>query len=134
MSLGVKRMFWLEVKVVYTWTVGTTQLYNSCHPSCAGILNFTQLHLHSTKATPCKLLYSLLLCVCAKTYESQCSNHVSYCHVALFAAQQLLDDLYAKLKQLELAVKTQQPDFAGVRVADCLKRVANLELLQVGWP
>eukprot|EP00879_Flechtneria_rotunda_P021511 GHRR01022672.1.p1 GENE.GHRR01022672.1~~GHRR01022672.1.p1 ORF type:complete len:159 (+),score=57.03 GHRR01022672.1:879-1355(+) len=47
------------------------------------------------------------------------------------AAEQLLSDLYAKLKQLELAVKTQQPDFAGVRVADALKGVADLELLEV---
>eukprot|EP00879_Flechtneria_rotunda_P020654 GHRR01021733.1.p1 GENE.GHRR01021733.1~~GHRR01021733.1.p1 ORF type:complete len:353 (+),score=128.68 GHRR01021733.1:879-1937(+) len=46
------------------------------------------------------------------------------------AAEQLLSDLYAKLKQLELAVKTQQPDFAGVRVADALKGVADLELLE----
>jgi hypothetical protein len=47
-------------------------------------------------------------------------------------AEQLLDELYAKLKQLELAVKTQQPDFVGVRIADSLKRIADLELLQVG--
>ncbi|KAF6262263.1 permease family-domain-containing protein [Scenedesmus sp. NREL 46B-D3] len=45
-------------------------------------------------------------------------------------AEQLLDELYAKLKQLELAVKTQQPDFVGVRIADSLKRIADLELLQ----
>uniref|UniRef100_A0A383V8B5 PPIase cyclophilin-type domain-containing protein n=1 Tax=Tetradesmus obliquus TaxID=3088 RepID=A0A383V8B5_TETOB len=45
-------------------------------------------------------------------------------------AEQLLDELFAKLKQLELAVKTQQPDFVGVRIADSLKRIADLELLQ----
>ena len=48
------------------------------------------------------------------------------------AAEALLDTLLTKLKQLELAVKTQQADFTGVRVADCLKAVANLELIQVG--
>ncbi|WIA35054.1 hypothetical protein OEZ86_003543 [Tetradesmus obliquus] len=45
-------------------------------------------------------------------------------------AEQLLDELFAKLKQLELAVKTQQPDFVGVRIADSLRRIADLELLQ----
>eukprot|EP00877_Chromochloris_zofingiensis_P007222 jgi/Chrzof1/2753/Cz11g28010.t1_CYP37 len=45
-------------------------------------------------------------------------------------AAQLLDLTYAKLKQLELAVKTQQPDFASVRVADVLKGVSELELLE----
>lgn len=34
--------------------------------------------------------------------------------------------------QLELAVKTQQADFVDVRVADALKQVSDLELLQVG--
>jgi hypothetical protein len=42
----------------------------------------------------------------------------------------LLDDTVAKLKQLELAVRTQQPDFAGVRVADVLKTVQKLEVLE----
>jgi hypothetical protein len=42
----------------------------------------------------------------------------------------LLDDTAAKLKQLELAVRTQQPDFAGVRVADVLKAVQRLEVLE----
>lgn len=48
-------------------------------------------------------------------------------------AAQLLDLTYAKLKQLELAVKTQQPDFASVRVADVLKGVSELELLEVSY-
>ena len=43
------------------------------------------------------------------------------------AAEALLDELFAKLKQLELAVKTQQPDFVGVRIADSLQRIAELE-------
>lgn len=34
--------------------------------------------------------------------------------------------------QLELAVKTQQADFVDVRVADALRQVSDLELLQVG--
>lgn len=33
--------------------------------------------------------------------------------------------------QLELAVKTQQADFTDVRVADALRQVSDLELLQV---
>lgn len=33
--------------------------------------------------------------------------------------------------QLELAVKTQQADFVDVRVADALKLVSDLELLEV---
>eukprot|EP00195_Chlamydomonas_chlamydogama_P006999 CAMPEP_0202892210 /NCGR_PEP_ID=MMETSP1392-20130828/1989_1 /ASSEMBLY_ACC=CAM_ASM_000868 /TAXON_ID=225041 /ORGANISM="Chlamydomonas chlamydogama, Strain SAG 11-48b" /LENGTH=381 /DNA_ID=CAMNT_0049576099 /DNA_START=237 /DNA_END=1383 /DNA_ORIENTATION=+ len=43
---------------------------------------------------------------------------------------ELADNLFAKLKQLELAVRTQQPDLAGLRVSEALKRVADLELLQ----
>lgn len=36
--------------------------------------------------------------------------------------------------QLELAVKTQQADFVDVRVADALRQVSDLELLEVcGW-
>jgi hypothetical protein len=35
------------------------------------------------------------------------------------------------LLQLELAVKTQQADFVDVRVADALKLVSDLELLEV---
>lgn len=48
----------------------------------------------------------------------------------LAAGNALLDDAEARLKQLELAIKTQQPDFAGVRVSDVLKAVARLEVLQ----
>lgn len=46
------------------------------------------------------------------------------------AGEQLLDAMFAKLKQLELAVKTQQADFVDVRVADALRQVSDLELLQ----
>ncbi len=42
----------------------------------------------------------------------------------------LLTQTETKLKQLELAVKTQQPDFAGVRVSEVLKAVQSLELLE----
>ncbi|KXZ48859.1 hypothetical protein GPECTOR_25g444 [Gonium pectorale] len=46
------------------------------------------------------------------------------------AAEGLLDTLTASLRKLELAVKTQQPDAVSIRVADALKAVADLELLQ----
>lgn len=46
-------------------------------------------------------------------------------------AEQLLTTLTAKLKQLELAVRTQQPDFASLRTAESLKLIGDLELLQV---
>lgn len=42
----------------------------------------------------------------------------------------LLDAAYASLKKLELAVAAQQPDTVSIRVADVLKSVAELELLQ----
>eukprot|EP00197_Chlamydomonas_leiostraca_P002218 CAMPEP_0202859684 /NCGR_PEP_ID=MMETSP1391-20130828/1691_1 /ASSEMBLY_ACC=CAM_ASM_000867 /TAXON_ID=1034604 /ORGANISM="Chlamydomonas leiostraca, Strain SAG 11-49" /LENGTH=376 /DNA_ID=CAMNT_0049538739 /DNA_START=202 /DNA_END=1332 /DNA_ORIENTATION=+ len=45
-------------------------------------------------------------------------------------AEAVLDKLYGALKQLQLAIKTQQPDFCGVRVADALKAISQLELLQ----
>ncbi|KAI8474603.1 MAG: cyclophilin-type peptidyl-prolyl cis-trans isomerase [Monoraphidium minutum] len=48
----------------------------------------------------------------------------------LAAGNALLDGAEARLKQLELAVKTQQPDYVGVRVADVLKAVSRLEVLQ----
>ncbi|GAX77222.1 hypothetical protein CEUSTIGMA_g4668.t1 [Chlamydomonas eustigma] len=41
-----------------------------------------------------------------------------------------LDDLVKRMQQLDLAIKTQQPDLAGLRVSQSLKAVANLELLQ----
>ncbi|GLC36069.1 hypothetical protein PLESTF_000972600 [Pleodorina starrii] len=46
------------------------------------------------------------------------------------AAESLLDALTAALRKLEMAVKTQQPDAVALRVADALKSVAELELLQ----
>jgi hypothetical protein len=46
------------------------------------------------------------------------------------AGAALLSDAASKLKQLELAVRTQQPDFAGVRVADVLRVVERLEVLE----
>jgi hypothetical protein len=46
-------------------------------------------------------------------------------------AEELLDTMYTKLKQLELAVKTQQPDFAGLRTSEILKSIGQMELLQV---
>ena len=36
-----------------------------------------------------------------------------------------------RLQQLELAIKTQQGDLAGLRVSQALRAVADLELLQV---
>jgi hypothetical protein len=46
-------------------------------------------------------------------------------------AEQLLTTLTAKLKQLELAVRTQQADFAALRTAESLRIIGDLELLQV---
>lgn len=46
------------------------------------------------------------------------------------AATQKLDTLRTQLKQLELAVKTQQPDAVSLRVADVLKSISDYELLQ----
>lgn len=51
------------------------------------------------------------------------------------AAEALADKVYAGLKRLELAVGSQQPDVTSVRVAEVLRSVAALELVQVrvGW-
>ncbi|GIL50914.1 hypothetical protein Vafri_7000 [Volvox africanus] len=49
---------------------------------------------------------------------------------SLPGAESLLNSLTASLRKLELAVKTQQPDAVSVRVADALRTVADLELLQ----
>jgi hypothetical protein len=49
---------------------------------------------------------------------------------SLPAAESLLDALSTALRKLELAVKTQQPDGVALRVADSLRVVAELELVQ----
>ncbi|MEW5302874.1 MAG: hypothetical protein WDW36_005614 [Sanguina aurantia] len=46
------------------------------------------------------------------------------------AAEALADKVYAGLKRLELAVGSQQPDVTSVRVAEVLRSVAALELVQ----
>ena len=46
------------------------------------------------------------------------------------AGRALLDEASSRLKQLQLAVRTQQPDFAGVRVAEVLRAVERLEVLE----
>lgn len=49
---------------------------------------------------------------------------------AAAAAPELLDTAYTSLKKLQLAVASQQPDKVSIRVAEVLKAVAELELLQ----
>lgn len=46
------------------------------------------------------------------------------------AGDALLTDAEGQLKSLQLAIKTQQPDFVGLRVSDVLKTVSRLEVLQ----
>lgn len=50
--------------------------------------------------------------------------------VPCLQAEELLNSLYTVLKQVELAVSTQQPDFVSVRTNSALQLVARLELLQ----
>lgn len=45
-------------------------------------------------------------------------------------AEELISSLYSTLKQVELAVSTQQSDFVGVRANAALQLTARLELLQ----
>lgn len=41
-----------------------------------------------------------------------------------------LDNVYTRLRQLELSIKTQQPDRVSIQVADVLKSVADLEIIE----
>jgi hypothetical protein len=52
-------------------------------------------------------------------------------HPCTFTRQACVCVLLLVFVQLELAVKTQQADFVDVRVADALRQVSDLELLQV---
>lgn len=72
------------------------------------ILNSTPQHNSTHQTTPTKS--ACLLPACVPT--------LSLLHVSIYA-------------QLELAVKTQQADFVDVRVADALRQVSDLELMQV---
>ena len=45
-------------------------------------------------------------------------------------AEDIVSSLYSTLKQVELAVSTQQSDFVGVRTNSSLQLTAQLELLQ----
>jgi cyclophilin family peptidyl-prolyl cis-trans isomerase len=49
---------------------------------------------------------------------------------ALAQANADLDTAYTRLKQLELSIKSQQPDAVSTRVAAVLRSVADLEILQ----
>lgn len=45
-------------------------------------------------------------------------------------AQRVLDQIYSDLKRLQLAVSTQQPDTVSLRVAEALRGLSQLELIQ----
>ena len=45
-------------------------------------------------------------------------------------AEELTSSIYSTLKQVELAISTQQSDFVGVRTNSALQLTARLELLQ----